>query len=314
MAHYILLRILEHRIYRQIQDMHARYKREQEAHRLFPKLRMFPLSISGGRNWTYFWDSGLFSILPYLGRKYDHLKVLYIHVVSFYPGGGGNYAYFHFTGSSFREMVRFSEYPYFVMKIGHWQKFQKLQIYSLFTTEGRNSCFNSTCRSFRDTDWFSKLQHLGMKLVHQQKFQKLCICSLSTPSSRNWAYIFALWAEIWSENQNCHMGMKLAMATCKRSRNCSYCDAVCFYPRVSKLSFPFFLSFYCYYFFYSRGCLGWQWFLRYRLIFKIAIFGHATWPLAKSSRSYRCSLFLPQGIEIELIFGVSKYRLVYKMP
>ncbi len=36
------------------------------------------------------------------------------------------------------------------------------------------------------------------------------------------------------------------------------------------------------------------------MIFKIAIFGHETWPLAKVLGL--CSVFLPHGVELELIF------------
>ena len=49
-----------------------------------------------------------------------------------------------------------------------------------------------------------------------------------------------------------------------------------------------------------------QQFLRYEPIFKIAIFGHETWPLVKVPEVAHTlyMLFLPQGVEIELIFAL----------
>ncbi len=44
-------------------------------------------------------------------------------------------------------------------------------------------------------------------------------------------------------------------------------------------------------------------FPRYRTIFKIAIFGHETWLLAKVPEVAHTP-FLPQGVEIELIFAL----------
>ena len=48
---------------------------------------------------------------------------------------------------------------------------------------------------------------------------------------------------------------------------------------------------------------SWDWPI---FIFKIARFGRETWPLAKAQGSRCCTyaLFLPQGVEIELIFGL----------
>ena len=45
-------------------------------------------------------------------------------------------------------------------------------------------------------------------------------------------------------------------------------------------------------------------FPRYGLIFKIAIFGHETWPLAKVPEVAH-TLFLPTGVEIELIVALT---------
>ncbi len=47
-----------------------------------------------------------------------------------------------------------------------------------------------------------------------------------------------------------------------------------------------------------------QWFPRYRQIFKIAIFGHETWPFAKVPEVAHNTPFLPQEVDIELIFAL----------
>ncbi len=55
-------------------------------------------------------------------------------------------------------------------------------------------------------------------------------------------------------------------------------------------------------------------FPRYRPIFKIAIFGHETWLLAKVPEVAH-ALFLPQGVEIELLRAVvSETRADFKIP
>ena len=47
-----------------------------------------------------------------------------------------------------------------------------------------------------------------------------------------------------------------------------------------------------------------QQFLRYGPVFKIAIFGHETWSLAKVPEVAFLLFFVPQGVEIELIFAL----------
>ena len=64
-----------------------------------------------------------------------------------------------------------------------------------------------------------------------------------------------------------------------------------FYPTGSKLSLC--LLYTCYR----------QWFLRYGVIFKIAIFGHETWSLTKDPEVTH-TYFLPQGGKIELILAI----------
>ncbi len=57
------------------------------------------------------------------------------HILCYYRRGS-NWAYFHWTGSGFRDMGQFSKLPYLGMKLGHWPKCQKLLIYPLFTPGG----------------------------------------------------------------------------------------------------------------------------------------------------------------------------------
>ncbi len=112
------------------------------------------------------------------------------HILPFYPRRR-NWAYFHPRSSGFWDMGNFSKLPHLGMILGHWPKFQKLHIYTLFLTQwGQNwAYFRSTGSGFRDMGRFSKLVYLGMKIGHQPKFQKLDIHSLSTPGGWNWAYL-----------------------------------------------------------------------------------------------------------------------------
>ncbi len=61
--------------------------------------------------------------------------------------------------------------PYLGMKLGQWQKCQKLHIVSLW---GRNwAYFRSTGSDFQDTGRFSQLSYLGIKLGHWQRVPKV---------------------------------------------------------------------------------------------------------------------------------------------
>ena len=44
--------------------------------------------------------------------------------------------------------------------------------------------------------------------------------------------------------------------------------------------------------------------VEYRMIFKIAIFGHETWPLDKMPEVAHIHSFYPKGVKIELIFAL----------
>ncbi len=137
------------------------------------------------------------------------------------------------------------------------------------------------------------------QLGHWPKFQKLHIHSLCTPGGRNWAY-FALCtavSEIGAGFQNSHIWI-WNLAIDQSSRSCKY---TLFLPRESKLSL-----------FLLYG----QLFLRYWAFFKLAILGHETWPLAKVQEVAQI-FFLSQEVEIELIFTlravVSKTRAIFKI-
>ncbi len=57
--------------------------------------------------------------------------------------------------------------------------------------------------------------------------------------------------------------------------------------------------------------------MRYGTIFKIAIFGHETWPLAKVPEVAHILpdvQLQPLGVEIKLIFALrARYRLIFKL-
>ncbi len=58
---------------------------------------------------------------------------IYIYIYSLSIPRGRNWAYFHSTGSGFRDTGHFSKLPHLGMKYGHWPKFKKLHICSLST-------------------------------------------------------------------------------------------------------------------------------------------------------------------------------------
>ena len=94
------------------------------------------------------------------------------------------------------------------------------------------------------------------------------------------AVIFALQAvvsEIQAHLQNCHV-WALNLATGQSSTSCAYTP---FLPHGSKL---------------SLFSLYGPWLRRYRLICKIAIFGHKTWPLAKVPEVAHARCFYPREL------------------
>ncbi len=120
-----------------------------------------------------------------------------------------------------------------------------------------------------------------MKLGHWPKLQKFHIYSLSTPRGRNWAYFRSMGSGFRHTGRLSKLGMKLGHVG-QISRSCRYTP---FLPQRIEIELLFAL----------RAAVS-----KIRAIFKIAIYGYDTWPLARSCTYTR---FLPQGVEIELIFN-----------
>ena len=161
-----------------------------------------------------------------------------------------------------------------------------LHIYLLSTSGGRNwAYFRSTTSGFRDTGQFSKLLYFGMKLGHWPKFQALHIYCLSTLGGEKWAYFHSTGRGFWDIldwfSKLPYLGMKLG--------HWAKCQILHIYhlstPRGSKS---------------SLFSLYRQRFSGYRLIFKIAIFGHETWPLAKMPDVAHMPSFYPRGSKLSL--------------
>ena len=169
--------------------------------------------------------------------------------------------------------------PYLAMKLAISQYNSRSCTYSPSTPRDRNwAHFRSMGSCCRDTSWFSKLPYLRMKLGHWQKFRKLYILSFYHRGC-NWAYF-------------CSTGSVFRDAGCF-----SLGKVTPFYPcclRGSKLSWI------C-----STG--GMQ-FPRYKPIFKIAIFGHETWPLAKVPEVSHILTFYPRGMKLSLFFSLYEHR------
>ncbi len=191
--------------------------------------------------------------------------------------------------------------------------------YTFFLPSGGwyGAYFHPTGIGFQDTGWFLKLPYLGME--HWQNFQKLHMYTFILLQGMEIELIFVLRAavsEVRADFQKCHMGVKWNLVADKRSQSCIY--ILSFYPGGSKLSL-----------FLLYG----QRFPRYEAISKLPYLGtklsqigvseiwadfqnchFGAWDLVtdKKSTSCTCTLFVPKGVEIELIFAlqapVSKIR------
>ncbi len=160
--------------------------------------------------------------------------------------------------------------------------------------------FRSTGSRFRYMGRFSKLPHLGMKLGKWPKFQKLHIYLQSILRGWNWAYFrsMGIGSEIQADFQNCHIwAWNLAIG-----QSSKVAHRPSFYPKGSKLSL-----------FLLYG----QPFLKYRPIFKIAIFGHETWQVAKVPEVAHIHSFYPRGAKITLfmLYGTRfpRYGPIFKI-
>ena len=216
------------------------------------------------------------------------------------------------------------------MKLGHWQKFQNLQIYPLSTSLGWNwAYFRSTGSGFQDTCRFSKLPYFIMKLGRWQKFQKLHIHSLFMPEGWLILGFFLLYAQQFLRygpifKNLPYLGMKLGYWL--KLQKFTYTHVLPFYPRGLKLSIFTLRAAVSEIWANFQNCHIWawnldtgkssevahiftfhpmgsklslfslyeQWYLRYGRIFKIAIFMHETYShIDKSSRSSTYILSTP---------------------
>ncbi len=90
-----------------------------------------------GPNWAYFHSN--WAVVSKIWADFQNCHIwawnLAIGKVpglahTFSTSRGQNWAYFCFVGSGLQGMSRFLTLPYLGMKLGHWQKFQKLHIYT----------------------------------------------------------------------------------------------------------------------------------------------------------------------------------------
>ncbi len=100
-----------------------------------------------GRNWAYFHstasgfrdiDRFFFKIAIFEHKTWQLAKVPKFQIHPFSTQGVQNLAHFRSMGSGLRDINHFSKLPYLGMKFGHWQKFQKLYMYSLSNAGDRN--------------------------------------------------------------------------------------------------------------------------------------------------------------------------------
>ncbi len=160
-------------------------------------------------------------------------------------------------------MGRFSELPYLGMKLSNSPKFQKLHIYSLSITEGRNwAYFPSLGSGFWDTGQVLKLSYLGMKLGYCPKCQKLHIYPLSTPRGSKLC-LFFLYSQRFPRNRQVFKIVIFGHETWQVADVPEGARITSFYPQGGKIELIFPL---------------WAAVSEIRAI---AIFWHETWQVAK---------------------------------
>ena len=198
--------------------------------------------------------------------------------------GGRNWANFCSTGTSFQDTAWFSKLAYLGMKLGNWPK---LHIYFLSTPGGRNwAYFRSKGSGFLYTGQFLKIAIFGHETWPLAKVaQILSFC----PKGSNFHSMgsHSLVSEILTDFQTCHI-WPWNFAIGQSARSCTYRF---FLPQGGRKNL------------YERThmrkkylrlfSLYAQRFSRYGPIFKIAIFGHETLPLAKVPEVAHNTLFLP---------------------
>ena len=190
-----------------------------------------------------------------------------------------------------------------------WVDFQNYHIcaWNLATGQSSRSCTYTLCQlqgvemELVFTLWAVvseiqtnfKITILGMKHGHRPKFQKLHTYSLSTPDGgRNWAYFYSMSSgfQDMGRFQNCHIWAWILVIG-QSSRRCTYVYTL-FPPQGG-----------------GKGGGGQNWVYFWSMgssfrhtgrVSKLPYLGMKLghWP----SRSSTCAPFLPQGVEIKLIF------------
>ena len=127
-----------------------------------------------------------------------------------------------------------------------------------------------------------KMPYLGMKLSHWPKFQKLHIYYLSNPGGRKLS-LFSLYEQRFLRYGSILTAI-FGYETCRLAKFAEVEDIYSF-------SVPGGRN-WAYFLFLLHG----KRFLRYMPIFKSAIFGHKTLPLAKVTEGCTFGLFLPQRV------------------
>ncbi len=129
---------------------------------------------------------------------------------------------------------------------------------------------------------------LENQLGHLPKFQKLHIYSISNPRGRNWAYFHSMSSSVSERRanfQNCHIwAWNLSIAKCQMLH---------IYPVSTPggQNWPYFRS-------TGSG------FRDMGQFFKLPYLGMELGDYSQSARSCTCTLVVPQGVEIQLIFAL----------
>ncbi len=117
-------------------------------------------------------DTGQFLNLPLFGHKISALGKG--TEIDFYPTARNDLD-FALHGRCFRDMGWFSKFPCWVMKLGNWQKLQKLHMHSFiqyfYPRSSKLSLFLLYGQSFVRYGLIFKLPYLDIKLRHWQKFK-----------------------------------------------------------------------------------------------------------------------------------------------
>ncbi len=174
----------------------------------------------------------------------------------------------------------YSKLPYLGMKFDHWQSSRSCT-YTLFLLQGLELILVLYTAVFENGLIWA--WHLTM-----DEHSRGCTYAVFLPQWGEIEFSVAVWAVVSAIKaifQNCHNCI-INMTIGKSSRSCTYPS----YVKGTKL---------------SLFVLYRQQFTRYRLIFKIARFGHETWPLTKVPEVAYTVTFYPRGSKLS---SFSLYR------